>query len=67
MTMQAHEALAEIDEIILADAQALCQQALAAGWRADELPVVLRPWLQQVAAVRARALARLERWQCTTH
>ena len=55
------DVMAELDAQIRDDAAALCAQALSAGWRADELPTILRPWLEQVVLVRAKALARLER------
>ena len=59
MTTRA-ELIAEIDALTHAGVAEIARSMLHAGYRHDELPVILRPWVEQLVAARARALARLD-------
>ena len=60
MSSEVEAALDQVDDEIAATTRALAEKFLDMGYRVDELGVVLRPWLSQLSALRARHVARLE-------
>jgi hypothetical protein len=50
---------AEIDEVICDGAKQTAQQLLDAGADVDDLPRLMQPFVQWLAQMRARAVARL--------
>ena len=62
MSSLVEAALDEVDNDIAEATRAVAQRWLAMGYTTDELGVVMRPMLAELAALRARAPEQCRKW-----